>query len=154
MELAARCVFLLSSFAALAALDLDAIEPGFYVETSSPSDVIDYKDPCKADLSGRRGRGLGLVLDGVQTAQLEQRLCETRGLRLRERSRNTDRGFNKALFDLIPCCTTHQEMWRCLNSFSPRLQSLSHSSARKTTSTDSSAGAAGRAQRLSYMHSW
>lgn len=48
MDLAARCAFLLSSFAVLAALDLDAIDPGYYVETSSPSDVIDYKDPCKA----------------------------------------------------------------------------------------------------------
>lgn len=64
------------------------------------------------------------------------------------------RGFNKALFDLIPCCTAHQETWWCLNSFSSRLQSLSHNSAWKTTSTDSSAGAAGRAQRLSYVHSW
>ncbi|ROL48874.1 hypothetical protein DPX16_23227 [Anabarilius grahami] len=49
MDLAARCAFLLSSFAVLAALDLDAIDPGYYVETSSPSDVIDYKDPCKAE---------------------------------------------------------------------------------------------------------
>lgn len=48
MDLAARCALLLSSFAVLAALDLDAIDPGYYVETSSPSDVIDYKDPCKA----------------------------------------------------------------------------------------------------------
>ncbi len=48
MDLAARCAFLLSSFAVLVALDLDAIDPGYYVETSSPSDVIDYKDPCKA----------------------------------------------------------------------------------------------------------
>uniref|UniRef100_A0A8C0Y441 Metalloendopeptidase n=1 Tax=Cyprinus carpio carpio TaxID=630221 RepID=A0A8C0Y441_CYPCA len=48
MDLAVRCAFLLSSFAVLAALDLDAIDPGYYVETSSPSDVIDYKDPCKA----------------------------------------------------------------------------------------------------------
>lgn len=48
MDLAVRCAFLLSSFALLAALDLDAIDPGYYVETSSPSDVIDYKDPCKA----------------------------------------------------------------------------------------------------------
>ncbi|KAA0713650.1 hypothetical protein E1301_Tti013391 [Triplophysa tibetana] len=49
MDLAARCAFLLSSFAVLAALDLDAIDPGYYVETSSSSDVIDYKDPCKAE---------------------------------------------------------------------------------------------------------
>ncbi|XP_016102793.1 tolloid-like protein 1 [Sinocyclocheilus grahami] len=48
MDLAARCALLLSGFALLAALDLDAIDPGYYVETSSPSDVIDYKDPCKA----------------------------------------------------------------------------------------------------------
>ncbi|XP_016329164.1 bone morphogenetic protein 1-like [Sinocyclocheilus anshuiensis] len=48
MDLAARCALLLSGFAVLAALDLDAIDPGYYVETSSPSDVIDYKDPCKA----------------------------------------------------------------------------------------------------------
>ncbi|XP_056319001.1 bone morphogenetic protein 1a [Danio aesculapii] len=48
MELAARCALLLSSFSLLAALDLDSIEPGYYVETSSVSDPIDYKDPCKA----------------------------------------------------------------------------------------------------------
>ncbi|TRY92888.1 hypothetical protein DNTS_002562 [Danionella cerebrum] len=49
MELAERCVLLLVCVAVSAALDLDALDPGYYLESSSPAEVIDYKDPCKAE---------------------------------------------------------------------------------------------------------
>ena len=48
MDLTTRCLFLLSCLRMLLAIDLDAVEPSYYVETSATSDVIDYKDPCKA----------------------------------------------------------------------------------------------------------
>ena len=48
MDLAARCAFLLGCVRLLSAVDLEAIEPSYYVEPSASSEVIDYKDPCKA----------------------------------------------------------------------------------------------------------
>ena len=30
------------------AIDLEAIDPGYYVEPTATSEAIDYKDPCKA----------------------------------------------------------------------------------------------------------
>lgn len=30
------------------AIDLDAADPGYYVEPTATSEAIDYKDPCKA----------------------------------------------------------------------------------------------------------
>lgn len=32
----------------ISAIDLEAIETSYYVEPTATSDVIDYKDPCKA----------------------------------------------------------------------------------------------------------
>ncbi|XP_061672019.1 bone morphogenetic protein 1a [Syngnathoides biaculeatus] len=48
MDLAARCLLLLPCFGAILALDLEAIDPSYFVEPVATSDVIDYKDPCKA----------------------------------------------------------------------------------------------------------
>lgn len=48
MELTARWLSLLSCLGVILAIDLEAIDPGYYVEPFATSDVIDYKDPCKA----------------------------------------------------------------------------------------------------------
>uniref|UniRef100_A0A8C6UAK3 Metalloendopeptidase n=1 Tax=Neogobius melanostomus TaxID=47308 RepID=A0A8C6UAK3_9GOBI len=48
MNLTARCLFLLSCLGVVSASDLDAIDPGYYVEPAATSEAIDYKDPCKA----------------------------------------------------------------------------------------------------------
>ncbi|XP_019741112.1 bone morphogenetic protein 1a [Hippocampus comes] len=48
MDLVARCLFLLPCLAVILALDLEAIDPSYFVEPAATSDVIDYKDPCKA----------------------------------------------------------------------------------------------------------
>lgn len=48
MDLSARCLFLLSCLGVILAIDLDAIDPGYYVEPTATSETIDYKDPCKA----------------------------------------------------------------------------------------------------------
>lgn len=39
---------LLSGLGVILAIDLEAIDPGYYVEPSGTSEPIDYKDPCKA----------------------------------------------------------------------------------------------------------
>lgn len=48
MDLTARCWFLLSCLGVTLAIDLDAIDPGYYVDPTATSEAIDYKDPCKA----------------------------------------------------------------------------------------------------------
>lgn len=48
MDLTARCLFLLSCLGVILAIDLEAIDPGYYVEPTATSEAIDYKDPCKA----------------------------------------------------------------------------------------------------------
>lgn len=48
MDLTARCLLLLSCLGAILAIDLEAIDPGYYVEPTATSEAIDYKDPCKA----------------------------------------------------------------------------------------------------------
>ncbi|KAM4579034.1 bone morphogenetic protein 1a isoform 1-T1 [Fundulus diaphanus] len=48
MDLSARCLLLLSCLGVILAIDLDAIDPGYYVEPAATSEAIDYKDPCKA----------------------------------------------------------------------------------------------------------
>lgn len=48
MDLSARCLVLLSCLGVILAIDLDAIDPGYYVEPTATSETIDYKDPCKA----------------------------------------------------------------------------------------------------------
>lgn len=48
MDLTARCLFLLSCLGVILALDLEAIDPGYYVDHTATSETIDYKDPCKA----------------------------------------------------------------------------------------------------------
>lgn len=48
MDLTARCLFLLSCLGVILAIDLEAIDPGYYVESAATSEAIDYKDPCKA----------------------------------------------------------------------------------------------------------
>ncbi|MEQ2298970.1 hypothetical protein AMECASPLE_010641, partial [Ameca splendens] len=48
MNLSARCLFLLSCLGVILAIDLDAIDPGYYVVPTATSEAIDYKDPCKA----------------------------------------------------------------------------------------------------------
>ncbi|MBN3300558.1 bone morphogenetic protein 1a [Amia ocellicauda] len=48
MDIMARCWLLLLSVPLLWAIDLETVDPGFYVETTDTSDAIDYKDPCKA----------------------------------------------------------------------------------------------------------
>ncbi|TNN34178.1 hypothetical protein EYF80_055662 [Liparis tanakae] len=49
MDLAARCLCVLSCLGAVLAIDLEAIDPGYYVESGGTSEPIDYKDPCKAE---------------------------------------------------------------------------------------------------------
>lgn len=48
MDRTARCLLLLPCLGAILAIDLEAIDPGYYVEPTATSDAIDYKDPCKA----------------------------------------------------------------------------------------------------------
>lgn len=48
MDLTARCLFLLSFLGVVLAIDLEAIDPGYYVDHTATSETIDYKDPCKA----------------------------------------------------------------------------------------------------------
>ena len=48
MDLTARCLFLLYCLGVILAIDLEAIDPGYYVEPTATSEAIDYKDPCKA----------------------------------------------------------------------------------------------------------
>ncbi|KAG7243889.1 hypothetical protein INR49_006044 [Caranx melampygus] len=48
MDLTARCLLLLSCLGVISAIDLEAIDPGYYVEPTATSEAIDYKDPCKA----------------------------------------------------------------------------------------------------------
>ncbi|KAM4576821.1 bone morphogenetic protein 1a isoform 1-T1 [Odontesthes bonariensis] len=48
MDLSARCLLLLSCLGVILAIDLEAIDPGYYVEPTATSETIDYKDPCKA----------------------------------------------------------------------------------------------------------
>lgn len=48
MDLTARCLFLLPCLGVILAIDLEAIDPGYYVEPTATSEAIDYKDPCKA----------------------------------------------------------------------------------------------------------
>lgn len=48
MDLTARCLFVLSCLGVILAIDLEAIDPGYYVDPTATSEAIDYKDPCKA----------------------------------------------------------------------------------------------------------
>lgn len=48
MDLTARCLCLLLFLGVVFAIDLEAIDPGYYVESGATSEPIDYKDPCKA----------------------------------------------------------------------------------------------------------
>lgn len=48
MELTARWLFLLSFLGVILAIDLEAIDPGYYEDHTATSEAIDYKDPCKA----------------------------------------------------------------------------------------------------------
>lgn len=48
MDLTARCLFLLSCLGVILAIDLEATDPGYYVDHTATSETIDYKDPCKA----------------------------------------------------------------------------------------------------------
>ncbi|XP_030646617.1 bone morphogenetic protein 1a isoform X2 [Chanos chanos] len=48
MDVATRGLILLSCLCAISAIDLEVVEPSYYVEPSASLDVIDYKDPCKA----------------------------------------------------------------------------------------------------------
>lgn len=48
MDRTARCLLLLPCLGVILAIDLEAIDPGYYVEPTATSDAIDYKDPCKA----------------------------------------------------------------------------------------------------------
>ncbi|XP_057689015.1 bone morphogenetic protein 1a isoform X2 [Corythoichthys intestinalis] len=48
MDLAARCLLLLTCLGVILAIDLEAIDPSYFVEPAATSDVLDYKDPCKA----------------------------------------------------------------------------------------------------------
>lgn len=48
MDLSARWLFLLSFLGVVLAIDLEAIDPGYYVDHTATSETIDYKDPCKA----------------------------------------------------------------------------------------------------------
>ncbi|XP_077456618.1 bone morphogenetic protein 1a isoform X1 [Stigmatopora argus] len=48
MDLSARCWLLLSCLGVILAVDLEAMEPSYLLEPAATSDVLDYKDPCKA----------------------------------------------------------------------------------------------------------